>query len=1163
MEGNSFLNNDKDISSAKPDKTLAKVLSVTGTTVGCGKTAFSLFAAIHLAKMGKKTLLVDFREGASHIPRFFGISSPNVTLADHYLKGSRVDSLVTSTPVKDLKFLPIGKLPKARRERVFLKRNLISLLKNLDYDYVVNDMGMLSDRRMINYFLLSDHQIAVTPATEGGVGNLLELCMGLAVGRFEHMARKNARIREAVQTLKGEWSPAQGASLSAAAIIKNRYPEFEEDWAKAGSNSALKIVVNYVSSPAHVENIGVRIQSSFNEVSPPKIMCLPEFTFRPSFADGRAVPFVDSVGAVTDDVCGFDELGEARMGQILERGFAQAGDREDGWIKTHNFQLLDVASENIEAKTAEREAEIETEIDRIRMEKLEQMARKVDTETSRRRMTAVVAMEKELAEQRREKFEAVQARVKEREAELGAELSVEMERRHKESDESLAQIKDARLREIDAIMDAYYRNAKVSADAEIAQARKLRQSEMDSEFTLQKKKRMAKMEVEFAAEVDKVREMLWQQLEVKHRARLEEINEAVDQYRRSRMAAVDTELNSIKEDGRRELEAEVARSSKAFLDDVRREAMELYARLDVDEAKNAAGVVARVAKLAATETDKHKKRISDEVDALKKEKEAGVELYIREERGRQSVLLTGELSKQRESMLDSMIADMRHLKEREMGNVTAEITRLREAKLKQADQDILAEIRRKTEAMSSDLRDLETALNEEMRERVRAEEEKFRASLKEKIVEEAAEEEAHYKRQIKNALDAERDKLMRVLQKDVSGLRSAKEDELGKWEREERQKFASQVKSILAEEERFQRVEMFARLDNDSKRMADELALERKKLEEEAHEKLRLWVEQRKAQASANIERLADAERDRLFAEMSERVSEVKIRRMAELQNEMEIEKQRRMGEIALETNKMRDFGHTELEAEIRGLRDSKMKDLDRLAMDESKRMDERLEKRYVEMMRKKEEWLEFEAKRRLLEMNSAIERDVEAEKGKMLSQKLAGLEEEMVGRRKQAMAEVEEAKTKLTRNLIDEIDLHRKMLVRKVTAGVRGKIGNFKKEVVKRLEETKAGRAVELEKELLALRQRRVAQIESEISEERKIRLEDMVSSIKAEYDSRRQEIIGEMIKKKGELEVLYEQERKNFFEKLQKEILSNKGVASQYLEAEIDRLQKSWRHN
>ena len=51
--------------------------------------------------------------------------------------------------------------------------------------------------------------------------------------------------------------------------------------------------------------------------------------------------------------------------------------------------------------------------------------------------------------------------------------------------------------------------------------------------------------------------------------------------------------------------------------------------------------------------------------------------------------------------------------------------------------------------------------------------------------------------------------------------------------------------------------------------------------------------------------------------------------------------------------------------------------------------------------------------------------------------------------------------------------------------------------------------------------------------------------------------------MKKKEELDRLFDLERKKYFERLQNELLSNRQVSPQYLEQEIDRLNRTWRLN
>ncbi len=51
--------------------------------------------------------------------------------------------------------------------------------------------------------------------------------------------------------------------------------------------------------------------------------------------------------------------------------------------------------------------------------------------------------------------------------------------------------------------------------------------------------------------------------------------------------------------------------------------------------------------------------------------------------------------------------------------------------------------------------------------------------------------------------------------------------------------------------------------------------------------------------------------------------------------------------------------------------------------------------------------------------------------------------------------------------------------------------------------------------------------------------------------------------MKKKEVLDRLFDLERRKYFERLQNELLNHKQASPQYLEQEIDRLNKTWRLN
>ncbi|MBB3185955.1 GumC family protein [Microbacter margulisiae] len=136
------------------DSPSQKVITITSTQHGEGKTIVSANLAITLAMADKKVLLLGFDLRSPQITKFFGMSTDEGVTT--YLIGNENDVHKLITPLADypnLDVLPSGMIPPNPNELIMRSQvdNLINTLKP-EYDYIIVDtapVGAVSDTLLL------------------------------------------------------------------------------------------------------------------------------------------------------------------------------------------------------------------------------------------------------------------------------------------------------------------------------------------------------------------------------------------------------------------------------------------------------------------------------------------------------------------------------------------------------------------------------------------------------------------------------------------------------------------------------------------------------------------------------------------------------------------------------------------------------------------------------------------------------------------------------------------------------------------------------------------------------------------------------------------------------------------------------------------------------
>lgn len=141
-----------------------QVICAGGGRGGVGKSVIAQNLAIYFAQMGRSVLLVDADFSGGNLHRRFGLPSSRVRARDERMTQSAIKSWIIDTPVPGLRLLPapMDAAAVAGRMRGAQKSRFLSTLRELDFDYVVIDVGAGAHPLALDAMLEAQLAICVT-----------------------------------------------------------------------------------------------------------------------------------------------------------------------------------------------------------------------------------------------------------------------------------------------------------------------------------------------------------------------------------------------------------------------------------------------------------------------------------------------------------------------------------------------------------------------------------------------------------------------------------------------------------------------------------------------------------------------------------------------------------------------------------------------------------------------------------------------------------------------------------------------------------------------------------------------------------------------------------------------------------------------------------------
>jgi len=179
-----------------------KVWAVGGGKGGVGKSVICTLLAFLLARMGKRTILVDTDLGGANLHTLLGIKNPPQTLNDFLTrKYDALEEICIESEQENLRFISgASEVLSFANPRFAQKVKIIQNIFKLDCDYVVMDLGAGASFNVLDFFLVSHRKITVLTPQPTAIQNAYGFVRNAVYRRLSQLARREPSLGALVKT---------------------------------------------------------------------------------------------------------------------------------------------------------------------------------------------------------------------------------------------------------------------------------------------------------------------------------------------------------------------------------------------------------------------------------------------------------------------------------------------------------------------------------------------------------------------------------------------------------------------------------------------------------------------------------------------------------------------------------------------------------------------------------------------------------------------------------------------------------------------------------------------------------------------------------------------------------------------------------------------------
>ena len=231
-----------------------QIWSVGGGKGGIGKSILTAALGWHLARLGKRVVLVDADLGGANLHTCLGLTGPTRTLGDLMSRRyEHIEDVLVDTGVAGLRLVSGGgDFLGAANMSYQQKLRLLTKIRELDVDIVLIDLGAGTSYNTLDFFLASDLGLLVVVPEPTSVENGYRFIKSALYRRLRAVAATD-RVRDLVDgVLDSRDGNAIRTPLDLVTAVEQIDPEQAESFRAEVTSFRPRFVVNQVREPADV-----------------------------------------------------------------------------------------------------------------------------------------------------------------------------------------------------------------------------------------------------------------------------------------------------------------------------------------------------------------------------------------------------------------------------------------------------------------------------------------------------------------------------------------------------------------------------------------------------------------------------------------------------------------------------------------------------------------------------------------------------------------------------------------------------------------------------------------------------------------------------------------------------------------------------------------------